>query len=149
MKQIASAATGRIFASFDPWSAILREPGRDNTWDVDEFLATGERDAERALADCGAHGLRTAAAAALDFGCGVGRVTRALADRFDDVLGLDISPTMVALARELDGAARVRYKVGAQGDLDLLPGRTSTSSSHCSSCSTCRRPTTWSTSLAR
>ena len=122
MKQIRQRRDWEDLASFDPWSAILREPGRANTWEVDEFLATGERDAEQALADAGAHGLPHQRRRALDFGCGVGRVTRALADRFEDVLGLDISPTMIALARELDGTARVRYRVGAQGELDLLPG---------------------------
>ena len=121
MKQIRQRRDWEDLASFDPWSAILREPGRDTTWDVDEFLATGERDSERALADAGAHGLPRQWRRALDFGCGVGRVTGALAERFDDVLGLDISPTMIARARELDATGRVRYKVGAQGELDRLP----------------------------
>jgi SAM-dependent methyltransferase len=121
LKQVRQRRDWEDLASFDPWSAILRGPGRETAWDVDDFLATGERDAARAFADAAAHGLPGQRRRALDFGCGVGRVTRALADRFDDVLGLDIAPTMVARARELDGAARIRYKVGTQGDLDLLP----------------------------
>jgi SAM-dependent methyltransferase len=122
LKQIRQRRDWEDLAAFDPWSAILREPGRVRAWNVDDFLATGKRDAERALADAAAHGLPSSRRRALDFGCGVGRVTRVLADRFDDVLGLDISPTMVARARELDGAAaRVRYRVGAQAELDVLP----------------------------
>ena len=73
-------------ASFDPLSAILREPGRQEAWDLDEFLATGVHDAERALALAATHGLPQRTRSALDFGCGVGRVTRALALKFDDVL---------------------------------------------------------------
>jgi SAM-dependent methyltransferase len=121
LKQIRQRRDWEDLASFDPCSAILREPGREGAWDVADFLATGQRDAERALAEAAAHGLPRKWRRALDFGCGVGRVTRVLAERFDDVLGLDISPTMVARARRLDDTGRVRYKVGAQGDLDALP----------------------------
>ncbi len=35
-----------------------------------------------------------------DVGCGPGHVTRFLADRHDDVLGIDLSPGMITLARE-------------------------------------------------
>jgi SAM-dependent methyltransferase len=37
--------------------------------------------------------------AALDIGCGTGRFTRQLAERADSVLGLDLSPEMLRLAR--------------------------------------------------
>ncbi len=37
---------------------------------------------------------------ALDFGCGVGRLTQALADYFNEVAGVDVSPTMVNKALE-------------------------------------------------
>jgi ubiquinone/menaquinone biosynthesis C-methylase UbiE len=36
---------------------------------------------------------------ALDFGCGVGRLTRALSDRFERVVGVDISASMLEEAR--------------------------------------------------
>jgi SAM-dependent methyltransferase len=38
---------------------------------------------------------------AVDFGCGVGRLTRALAKRAKHVIGVDVSPTMLALAPKL------------------------------------------------
>jgi SAM-dependent methyltransferase len=108
-------------ASFDPWNAILREPGRAKPWELNEFLASGERDAKQMLAAAAAHGLPQRMRRALDFGCGVGRVTRALARSFDEVLGLDISPTMIALARELDGGAGAQFAVGAERELRSLP----------------------------
>jgi len=37
---------------------------------------------------------------ALDFGCGVGRLTQALAVYFDEVYGVDISPSMIELAKK-------------------------------------------------
>ncbi len=36
---------------------------------------------------------------ALDFGCGVGRLTQALATYFEEVVGIDIAPSMVNLAK--------------------------------------------------
>jgi SAM-dependent methyltransferase len=42
---------------------------------------------------------------ALDHGCGLGRVTRALASRFDEVVGVDVSPEMVRRAEELHSPA--------------------------------------------
>src|ERR1051326_2374846 len=38
---------------------------------------------------------------AVDFGCGVGRLTRALAKRAKRVVGVDVSPTMLSLAPKL------------------------------------------------
>jgi SAM-dependent methyltransferase len=42
---------------------------------------------------------------ALDFGCGVGRLAEAMTDYAGEVVGLDISPGMLALARGRDGKA--------------------------------------------
>ncbi|OLE97248.1 MAG: hypothetical protein AUG75_10580, partial [Cyanobacteria bacterium 13_1_20CM_4_61_6] len=39
---------------------------------------------------------------ALDFGCGVGRLTQALAPHFDRVVGVDISPNMIQLATDVN-----------------------------------------------
>lgn len=49
--------------------------------------------------------------AVADVGCGPGHVTRFLAERHEDVLGIDLSPAMVALAREQ--APGVRFAVGS------------------------------------
>lgn len=38
---------------------------------------------------------------ALDIGCGVGRLTRSLSDRFDRVIGIDVSQSMISMAKEL------------------------------------------------
>jgi SAM-dependent methyltransferase len=59
---------------------------------------------------------------ALDAGCGSGRHALALADRFDEVVGIDISQPLIDLARQQRPHLRVHYQVG-----DLLaitnPGR--------------------------
>ena len=49
------------------------------------------------------NGLRKGASRALDVGCGTGKSFRPLLDRGWEVTGCDISPSMVALARERSG----------------------------------------------
>lgn len=53
----------------------------------------------------------------LDFGCGPGRVARALASQADFVLGLDLSPVMTEAARRFAGTGDVQFICG-----DLLDG---------------------------
>ena len=57
-----------------------------------EFFASGQREIEGILAGLDGQGIRSEARhRALDFGCGLGRLTRALADSFDEVVGIERS----------------------------------------------------------
>lgn len=47
---------------------------------------------------------------AVEVGCGPGRMTAALAERFDRILGLDVSPAMVSRAREAVPLASVDFR---------------------------------------
>jgi SAM-dependent methyltransferase len=90
-------------AEEDALWAILAEPGRDERrWELDAFLATGEQEVAAVLATAERLGHPSRHERALDFGCGVGRLTRALASRFDECVGVDVSPEMVRRARELN-----------------------------------------------
>jgi SAM-dependent methyltransferase len=87
----------------DPYRAILTgNKGEIGGWDVDEFFATGRADATRFIADLNRIKPDAARQRALDFGCGVGRVTRALAEHFQSVVGVDVAETMIARARRLN-----------------------------------------------
>jgi SAM-dependent methyltransferase len=85
--------------------AICSDPlKRGRNWDEKEFFSTGEREVRTVLEYVQALGVPLDfSAPALDFGCGVGRLTRALAGRFHRCWGIDISRTMIAKARELNG----------------------------------------------
>jgi SAM-dependent methyltransferase len=48
---------------------------------------------------------------ALDAGCGSGRHATVLAERFDQVIGIDISEPLINIAREPGAPANVRYDV--------------------------------------
>lgn len=59
---------------------------------------------------------------ALDFGCGTGRSTRFLRGLGFDPVGVDIAPSMLARARELDPQGD--YRLVGDGDLSGLPRAT-------------------------
>lgn len=106
-------------ASVDPLWAILSDPAkRSGGWDMAEFLATGEADVSRLVAVTERAGRPLAHERALDFGCGVGRLTRALATRYSNVVGVDISAGMVHQANELNaGVAGMTFVHDASPDL--------------------------------
>jgi len=86
----------------NPLGAILTtRDGQRGDWDLGDFLATGRVDLERFLSDLEGVSPQTAHGRVLDFGCGVGRVTRGLADHFQSVVGADIAPSMLTMATTL------------------------------------------------
>jgi SAM-dependent methyltransferase len=109
-------------ADIDPLWAILTVPGRKGgRWDVDEFFATGEQEVAHVSSVAESLGRPARHLRALDFGCGVGRLTRALASRFDSAVGLDISAGMVEQAQRLNaGYAACEFRVNARPDLAQL-----------------------------
>jgi SAM-dependent methyltransferase len=59
---------------------------------------------------------------ALDFGCGVGRLTQALAPHFVRVYGVDIAPSMIEQAEILNRhGENCRYLLNQSSDLSLFP----------------------------
>lgn len=75
--------------------------------DVDAFFALGEERATLLVDPVLPRLSRPAGeASALDLGCGVGRLSRALAARFESVVGVDVSDEMVRRAAELNPAER-------------------------------------------
>ena len=85
------------------WSVNAREEFQPQriTSNLDDFAATGQADLAILLACLARHGVAPAALPrALDFGCGVGRVTAAMAGVFAHVSGCDVSESHLTLARE-------------------------------------------------
>src|ERR1700756_4853660 len=91
-------------AQADPLWAICTDPeARNRQWDEEKFFATGKKELEIVLDYAANLGFVVPQnAPALDFGCGVGRLTRAMAAHFSECWGVDISPTMIRLAQELN-----------------------------------------------
>lgn len=79
--------------------------------DVERFWAGGEEIVEKILDALGA--TISPEDNVVEIGCGVGRLTRALANRAASVYAIDVSPKMIEQAKELNpGLERVRWAVG-------------------------------------
>lgn len=105
-------------AAVDPLWAVLVAPGTKNgRWDVDAFAATGQREVDAAMARVAdlVPGLNRSAA--LDFGCGVGRLTGALTRHFARVTGVDAAPSMIAHAVDLGLAPQADFVVNQEPHL--------------------------------
>jgi len=112
-------------AALDPMWAILGDPAlRFGRWDAEEFFASGERELAATLDAAAPFHLPREWSAALDFGCGLGRITRALAGRFGTAVGIDISQEMVARATQIaTDTPNLEYALNTEPDLTLLGDR--------------------------
>lgn len=113
-------------ASLDALWAISSKPERKfNRWEIGDFFDSGANQVEGLLEICQARQKPRAYGSALDFGCGVGRLTQHLAGHFEAVIGVDISEEMVSRARSLlHNAQNVTYEVNPFPDLRMFPDRT-------------------------
>jgi SAM-dependent methyltransferase len=109
-------------ANVDPLWAICTSADRlGGGWELAEFFETGEAEISEMLKVADDLGEPVLRGRALDFGCGVGRLSRPLAERFRECVGIDISEGMVKLARDLnDDRPNCRFLVNAAPDLAQL-----------------------------
>ena len=85
----------------DPdWGVLTHKDTRGGGWStrLDEFYATGRFVVAELLADPLIADLIIGHA--IDWGCGTGRLSLALGERFESVAGIDIASTMVETARQ-------------------------------------------------
>jgi len=105
----------------DPLGAILEPLRSSQVRDLDAFFASGAREIDGVLEEANRLGLPACRETALDFGCGVGRLTQAMAKHFERCVGVDISAVMVRRANELNRHAdRCRFRVNETDSLDAF-----------------------------
>jgi SAM-dependent methyltransferase len=105
----------------DPMWAILTNGPSGNRWDADAFFDTGTLVVEHVLGSGAELGVPGSYGRALDFGCGLGRLTQPLAEHFERVDGVDIAETMITGARTHNRHGdRVVYHVNAGSDLSAF-----------------------------
>ena len=110
------------FARLDPlWAIITLPDKKNNKWDIDEFFDSGIHDVEGVMKSVESFNITIQKRKALDFGCGVGRATQALAAYFDEVCGVDIAPTMIELAKKHNRYGhRCQYYLNETNDLRIF-----------------------------
>jgi SAM-dependent methyltransferase len=117
------------WARCDPYFAVFsRAPYRRQNFasNVAEFFDSGEEFISRILDQAeNAIGRQIEKGQALDFGCGVGRLAIPLARRFDRVVGVDVSSSMLMEARkncERFGISNVEFHI-SDDSLSSLRGQ--------------------------
>ncbi|GAA4892933.1 class I SAM-dependent methyltransferase [Streptomonospora salina] len=108
----------RLGSSEPLWAVCVDPAKRGGGWGDDEFLASGAAEIDAALGRLTDLGLDPGQHRALDFGCGAGRLSNALAGHFAEVVGVDISEPMLAEARRLDrSGGRIGFRINDTPDL--------------------------------
>jgi ubiquinone/menaquinone biosynthesis C-methylase UbiE len=110
------------FARKDPlWSILPIPDKKGNRWDIKELFETGKAEIKTVMACLRELNIRIERGKALDFGCGVGRLSQALCEHFDACIGIDISKEMIRLALQYNKyGKRCRYIVNERPDLKIL-----------------------------
>jgi 2-polyprenyl-3-methyl-5-hydroxy-6-metoxy-1,4-benzoquinol methylase len=89
------------FGKRDAMWAILSDPEkRGNRWKEEEFFETGVKETSELMAYIQSLGVSISRHKALDFGCGIGRLSQALAAHFEEVHGVDAAASMIELANQ-------------------------------------------------
>lgn len=107
----------------DPFWAVLTDPNkRGGRWDPKEFFQTGVDEINGVLGNLESRKVKVLKGKALDFGCGVGRLSQALAKHFDEVHGVDISPSMLEHANRFNQfGTKCAYHLNGASDLRIFP----------------------------
>jgi SAM-dependent methyltransferase len=113
------------FGRMNPMGAILTDNRLavpwDCQWDAKTFFQTGVTEINRVMEYAATLPVSFARSRALDFGCGVGRLTQALGAHFSEIHGVDIAPSMIKTANQFNCYGdRCRYDINPAGDLRLF-----------------------------
>ena len=109
-------------AKSDPLWAILSDPAKKGRkWNPKDFFETGQREISILMFRLKSLKIDVSRTKALDFGCGIGRLTQALAGHFERVTGVDVSETMIRLANRFNRFPdRVAYVANQSEHLRIL-----------------------------
>lgn len=110
----------------DPLWAILSHPEmEDGRWAHEQFFRSGQLEIEALMEEITFLDFPLVRGRVLDFGCGVGRLSQALCSYFDEVHGVDVAASMVAMANQLNRLPdKVSYHVNERADLGRFADQT-------------------------
>lgn len=112
------------FGQTDPlWSILTEDKQKNNQWDMQKFFASGKNEMARVYQTAEKIPVKINFGTALDFGCGAGRLSQALADKFKEVHGVDIASSMIDLAnkyKEINAKNNCYFHLNTQDDLSIF-----------------------------
>jgi SAM-dependent methyltransferase len=113
------AKTWELIGKRDPLFGVLSDATKQHGgWQEQEFFESGRAHVAKLFRILAEHGATFVAGDALDFGCGVGRLTQPIAERFAHAVGVDVSKSMVAIARRHNRHGdKCEYVVNTNPDL--------------------------------
>lgn len=113
------ARNWEVFGRRDPLFGVLSDPTKQHgRWQQEEFFESGRAHVAKLFRIIEEHGVRLQGGRALDFGCGVGRLTQPIAERFEHTTGVDVAKSMVAIARRHNvHGSRCEFVVNQHPDL--------------------------------
>ncbi|HEX3426999.1 MAG TPA: methyltransferase domain-containing protein [Acidimicrobiales bacterium] len=84
----------------DPMWGVLTHKGMRGRWEAEDFFRHGTWEVDSLMTQFAMAGVDPPRDRVLDFGCGLGRLSFALAEHFEQVVGVDLSRPMLEKARE-------------------------------------------------
>ncbi|MBK1875648.1 class I SAM-dependent methyltransferase [Pelagicoccus mobilis] len=113
-------------AAEDPlWTVLSDNSKKGGKWDPEEFYQSGEDTIHALEEQLAHHGIRMRGDTALDFGCGVGRLTFPLSRRFKNAIGVDISESMISEAKKNAGRGDTcKFVLNTESTLAFLENET-------------------------
>ena len=107
-----------VLGERDALGAVLTRSNASPEWNEHDFFQTGLADVGRLMTDIARRAPWVATRRALDFGCGIWRITLALSGHFVEVHGVDVARSMIARARQENGAlGRCHFEVNRRPHL--------------------------------
>jgi SAM-dependent methyltransferase len=108
-----------VLGRTDPlWAVLTRRQCKHNRWDPLALFETGRQEVREVMEYLDQLGLIMGRRRALDFGCAVGRLTQALCEHFEEVVGVDIAESFLAEARRYNHHGnRCRYVLNTTDSL--------------------------------
>ena len=108
------------------WSILTDKSKKGEKWNPEDFFKSGQTEVDAAMDILLKNNVEVSKKdVAIDFGCGAGRLSRALTNHFDKVIGVDASETMVDIARKgnEDVKESLSFELNEKGDLSFLPSK--------------------------
>ena len=117
---VTTAENWDRLAAADAMWTVLTDPAKaGGKWAPNEFFATGASVLAR-IDEIERLGVKLSRNVAVDFGCGIGRVSRWLAKCFSHVVGVDISAKMLELGEtHKEPGAGITFVLGNESNIPL------------------------------